>query len=316
MKYRSMAALAAATSVAVVSSPATTTPGTDVAQDPVLAAALGSVAIVDFSDVNVVLVDDAATLCEMADSDGCYDPNTRTIVVASNGDEGPFATVVAHEFLHHVWVRENLADDDALVAALGALDAPGSLLHRAIADSYRDANGKAPATEQFAYACTKLKPAQQGAELASVCERYLNVAALPISHVFTSDEIVSTINERRSAAGLAPMTANAGGERAAQARLDTFTSTDQSSIGTWPDTITTHLGTCDPVDQAILLTDYRGLDKAVDALDDAIHGALTSPNRTTIGVAVRDFEVIDGEIDPTDDADDVNMTVIVAMACP
>lgn len=312
--YRSIAAIAAATGIGVVPSPSTTSPDPGVAQDPVLAAVLESVATVDFSDVNLVLVDDAATSCEMVDSAGCYASDTRTVVVGSDDDDW-YTTVVAHEFLHHVWVREDLAADSALVAALASLDAPDALLHQVIDDSYRDDNGEAPATERFAYACTELKPAQQGADLATVCARYLDVEALPISQTFTSDEIVAGINERRTGDGLGPMTVDAGGERAAQARLDTFTSTDQSSIGTWPDTITTHLGTCNPVDQAILLTDYRGIDIAVDALDEAVNGALTAANRTTVGVAVREFEVIDGEIDPSDNADDVNMTVIVAMAC-
>lgn len=314
--YRSIAAIAAAAvGVAVVASPASSPPDTGITQDAELVAALGSVAIVDFSDVHLIIVDDAATACDLADAKGCYAPDTRTILVGADED-GWYTTVVAHEFLHHVWARDHLADDEALVAALAALDTPGSLLHRVIDDSYRDAYGDAPATERFAYACTDLKPAQQGTAVAGVCARYLDVAALPVSQSFTSDDIVAGINARRTAADLAPMTVNAGGQRAAQARLDTFTSTDQSSIGTWPDTVTIHLGTCNPVDQAILLTDYRGIDIAVDALDDVINGALTSPDHTTVGVAVREFEVIEGEIDPSDVADNVNMTVIVAMACP
>lgn len=314
--YRSFAAIAAAAGVVVVPSPVTSTPDTEVSQDPVLVAALETVAIVDFTDVSLVVIDDPATECGMAEADGCYAPDTQTIIVGANGDDGPSTTTVAHEFLHHVWVRESLATDDALVAALASLDAPGSLLHHVIADSYRDADGQAPATERFAYACTELEPAQLVEAVSSVCARYLDLAALPVSHVFTSDEIIATINEHRTAAGVAAVTVNDGGALAAQARLDTFTSTDQSSIGTWPDSVTTHLGTCDPVDQAILLTDFRGLDIAVDALDDAVNGALTSPNRTSVGVAVRRFEMIDGQIDPAGEADDVNMTVIVAMACP
>ena len=102
------------------------------------------------------------------------------ILYATKGiSEQDFYIIVAHEYLHYIWMTENLARDDELVDALFAFYNTNAAIKERIIQHYTDTNFDI-STEVFSYGCTEFDSATLGAYLSNYCNKYIDTAKVPL----------------------------------------------------------------------------------------------------------------------------------------
>ena len=155
----------------------------NVHQDEKLVAVLKSVgAKDDYADLNLRwgTASQMMKLCGWADAGGCYD-GEATIYVNSDTELSYQKTIVAHEYLHYVWYKQNLDDDRQLTSALTHLYGRSPHLQQRMNEGtehqYLNSGGLQP-TEFFAFGCTEISDIQLGQYIAGWCNRFIDTSAL------------------------------------------------------------------------------------------------------------------------------------------
>ena len=122
--------------------------------------------------------DQAGTYQAFIDTAGNWSYGVLTIRQGAEGDE--LATVVAHEYLHHVWFK--MLDDDTKTKLAS------DLIYKFAKDpamqdrvkQYADKQMLQP-TELFSYYCTEVSDALLSPYVVSECGKYIDRSALPLA---------------------------------------------------------------------------------------------------------------------------------------
>ncbi|MFV0252364.1 MAG: hypothetical protein ACK5H2_03405 [Beutenbergiaceae bacterium] len=303
--------------------PASTTesseaPRADADQDPQLREMLEQLIVEDVPDISLVLTDDVVSMCESS-ALACYAHPESTIYLSTTAVEFQPMELLAHEYLHHVWLRDDLDADTELIEALnlaysnaeglGALVPPWQT-------GYVQEDGSIQPIELFSYACTGLQRDQMEPELAQRCGQYLEPAALPINRHVTGGDLAGAVTRLRVGLGLPPLEDNPYAAAASQARAELFTPYSQVPLDVWPGSVTQHLNQgCTPSRYAARLTRPYDVDAMVGDLDRVLDGDLSSERFTSVGFAVSTFDYIDAAEVFGDRTIRVNTTLVVVTLC-
>lgn len=300
--------------------PAETETAVEVEQDPQLVADLEPLLVGDVPEVNLILDEELPDTCP-SEAGGCYlSGQPATIVVKEEVEGAVYTELIAHEYLHHVWRRDNLEADTALEDALNAAYENEERLGASIPSwipGYELPDGSIVTEELFAYACTGLRSDQMDNTISDRCEEYLNVDQLPVYDTIASEDVVSALNELRDSEGLDPLPVDPNAEAASAARADLFSPHEHTPLDEWPDSVTRHLyGLCEPSNYVPWVGKPGDVEVMAPEMDTALNGAVTSSRSWGVGVSVTDFDYLDvsdswGE----DRMVQVNVTLIVVTVC-
>lgn len=253
------------------------------------------------------------------DVSGCYKHDEQAIYLDAEITDFRRTELLAHEYLHFVWEREGLENNEALVAGLEDAFSDAEGLGALIPDwqeSYFQEDGTVLPTELFSYACTGLRSDQLPQAVSEQCETHLDTNALPIYQKVNESDLVTEINGLRSERGIAELEINSHAASASHARADLFTPYSQVPLDEYPDSVRTHLDAgCTPAKYGAVLTRPHDLRKIAQSVDRLLDGALTSSSYTGIGVAINEYDYIDASELFDDRTVKVNTTLIVATVC-
>lgn len=288
-------------------------------RDPDLAAELASLIVEDLPPLDLRLSDRIPSDCAGIQAGGCYSRLDDAIYLSSELDDFRRPELLAHEYLHYVWDRDDLADDTALTQALDRAydddEGLGSLVPT-WQQSYTEADGSIQPTELFSYACTGLRSDQLDRVIARQCERYLRVDELPVNQRIRPDDLLTAIDELREAGGQRPFTRNPHAEAASEARAETITPHSQVPLSEFPDSVRQHLTAgCSPSRYGTFLTRPYDDAQIARSLERVLQGGLTSSQFTGIGVAVVEYDYIDARALFGDRTIRVNASLVVVTLC-
>lgn len=296
----------------------TTEPAPEVEQDPELAAVLEPLVVEGLPPLSLVASDDVAADCGV-EAGGCYVPDEATIYVTSEWTDFRRPELLAHEYLHHVWERDALGDDDELTAALDEAfsdeEGLGALVPSWQEDYVTD-DGSVLPTELFSYACTGLRTDQLAGVVAERCGEYLHMDELPVAQTITAGPLLDQVDALRQAEGLEPMERNPHAAAASEARAALFTPYSQVPLDEYPESVTQHLDAgCAPARYGARLTRVSSPEQMVADLDALLDGALTSSQYTGVGMVVTEFDHIDARELFGERTLRVNTTLVVVTVC-
>lgn len=298
--------------------PETTEPSREPEQDADLAADLEVLITGELPEIDLLSQASLPPECP-GEAMGCYIPgDPATLVMTMDMESFVYTELLAHEYLHHVWVEDGLEGDTELADALDAAyeddEALGSLVPDWIPE-YELPDGSIVTGELFAYACTGLRSDQMDDVISDLCEQYLNVDQLPINQSLSVDDVLDAMADLRESEGLDPLPMHDGASASSVARIDTFEPHEQLALDEWPDSITQHLHGCaEPYYAASLIRPGDPVEMA-ELLDSNLEGRATAAGTQGIGAAVKEFDFIASEEVFGDRVIEVNTTLIIVTTC-
>nr|NLD40664.1 hypothetical protein [Actinomycetales bacterium] len=214
----------------------------DAEQDAELAAQLEALIVGDVPAISLQYSEDLQRDCQST-ALGCYRTD-GALFISPELEEFQQPEILAHEYLHHVWFRDGLDDDAALISALEVAYAEEEGLGALVPDwqaDYVNPDGSIEPTELFSYACTGLRPDQMPEVVAERCAEYLELGALPVNQQVQAGQLLSEIAALREARGLEELADSAYAAAASEARAELFTPYSQVPLGEFPESVTQHL---------------------------------------------------------------------------
>jgi len=286
--------------------------------DPALAKELAELIREEVPPLDLYASNDIETDCEN-DVSGCYKHDEQAIYLDALITDFRRPELLAHEYLHFIWERDELENNEALVEALQEAFSDSEGLGALIPEwqeSYFQDDGTVVPTELFSYACTGLRSDQLPQAVSSQCEAYLETSALPINQSIDVSDLVTEINSLRADGGTAALEINPHAASASKARAGLFTPYSQVPLDEYPDSVRTHLDAgCASAKYGALLTRPHDLTETARSIDGLLDGALTSSSYTGIGVAINEYDYIDASELFDDRTVKVNTTLVVATIC-
>ncbi|HLR58475.1 MAG TPA: hypothetical protein VK098_09885 [Beutenbergiaceae bacterium] len=286
--------------------------------DPTLAGELAELIREEVPPLDLYASNDIETDCEN-DVSGCYKHDEQAIYLDGTITDFRRPELLAHEYLHFVWERDDLEEDEALLEALqdAFLDSEGlGALIPAWQESYFQDDGTVVPTELFSYACTGLRSEQLPPVVSGHCEAYLDTSVLPINETINESDLVTEINSLRSEDGVAALEINSHAASASQARADLFTPYAQVPLDEYPESVRTHLDAgCASAKYGAMLTRPHDLAEIARSIDRLLDRSLTSSSYTGIGIAVNEYDYIDASELFDDRTVKVNTTLVVTTIC-
>lgn len=110
-------------------------------------------------------------------ADGLYDRTKRAITLRSGGTLRYQKTILAHEYLHYVWYRDKLGEDQQLVNDLTAFYNRSPDLQQ-IMSNYKTKKS----TEFFSYGCTEWSDRRLSQYILEKCSQYLDRSKLSMNY--------------------------------------------------------------------------------------------------------------------------------------
>ena len=131
--------------------------------------------------------DEVQKACEWVEAGGCLvtdfaanEIGEKYILYASKGiNEVDFYIIVAHEYLHYIWMSEALDRDDELIDALYAFYNTNDAIKERVTAHYTDTYFDI-STELFSYGCTEFDSSTLGSYLSNYCNKYIDTAKIPL----------------------------------------------------------------------------------------------------------------------------------------
>lgn len=287
-------------------------------RDEALASELDELIVEELPPLDLTLSSSIPSDCGV-EAGGCYVSSKSAIFLAEDLTDFRRPELLAHEYLHFVWERDNLERDTELGEALQRAFADDEGLGALVPpwqDSYVRSDGTIEPTELFSYACTGLQPGQLGSTIAEHCERYLNMEELPVSQEIRVGDLLDEITKLRAEKGLPEFEDNTYAVAASQARADLFTPYSQVSLGEHPESVRQHLDAgCSPARYGARLTRPSDLEQMVKATDEVLDGALTSSDYSSVGIVTKKFDYIDASGLFGERTLQVNATLVVTTVC-
>ena len=303
---------------ATASPSATQTPSVAVEQDAELAALLSGLVAGDLPAMSLKPTADMMADCGF-DALGCYEHDTTTVYISDDAVAFQRPELDAPQPLHSVGFTRDRDGDAEHSAALqsAAADAEGlAALIPAWQAEYVQPDGSVLPTELFSYACTGLRPDQQGPIVAERCAEFLDVDALPVNQEMTASALTDEIARQRAEADVPALELNPHAAAASEARADLFTPQSQVPLSEYPESVTQHLDAgCAPASYAAQLVHPYDVEEFVARTDELLKGALLAADTSGVGVAIREFDYIDATALFGDRTLKVNGTLVVTTVC-
>lgn len=152
-----------------------------VVQDPEIVSLLSSVgAKGDYSDLELTWSNgDMEKDCGWADASGCYrgQGESHRLVLKRADNQAWLRVAVAHEFLHYIWYKNNLKDDQMLNSHLIDFYGKNPPFQNRINTHYVD-SGSLNASEFFSYGCTEVSDVRLGGYIANRCNEFIDTSTL------------------------------------------------------------------------------------------------------------------------------------------
>lgn len=146
-------------------------PKSVISQDPTILQTLKSVGAKDYSTLSMSIHD--GTVCGNDYFEGCYG---NSEIIMRKGHESN-KTIVAHEYLHYMWFKNQLDKDRQLVSDLISFYSKTPEFQNRIPKHYTDSGGLLP-TELFSYACTEIQDSRLTPYIVQKCNEYIDRSTL------------------------------------------------------------------------------------------------------------------------------------------
>lgn len=123
---------------------------------------------------------DMASVCGSSNTLACYKRDSQgiqSITVSRQPSNYQLKTILAHEYLHYGWHKNDLDKDSVLTSYLIDFYAKNPDFQNKIPGHYLNSGGL-HAGEIFSYACTEMPEARLGGYLASKCNEFIDLPKL------------------------------------------------------------------------------------------------------------------------------------------